>query len=273
LAARTQCYWAVVRADATATGDGGRVIVWADDSTGFHGLIRARGGATGGNGGFVETSGKVNLAVTGSVDTRAPAGRTGTWLLDPTNITVISGPGAFISLAEVDAFGDPNSGPNTLSVSLIDAAASNVSLQAANDITFATSVNMTNAGVGLTARAGNDIIWGGNTISTNNGSVSFTANDPGGTVTGSGRIFGSGAISTGTGNVTMSVPAGVGEIHAGPISANAVNLTSTGPVLVDGNIAATGAVVLTGTGNAGSSIRGVKIDNVAVTSPPVTSTR
>ncbi|HXF66978.1 MAG TPA: filamentous hemagglutinin N-terminal domain-containing protein, partial [Burkholderiales bacterium] len=41
---------AKIRADAIETGDGGRVIVWADDITRFYGTISARGGAQGGDG-------------------------------------------------------------------------------------------------------------------------------------------------------------------------------------------------------------------------------
>ena len=48
----------VIRADARTTGDGGRVIVWADGDTRFYGSISARGGSQSGDGGFVETSGK-----------------------------------------------------------------------------------------------------------------------------------------------------------------------------------------------------------------------
>jgi len=43
-------------ADATLQGDGGKVIVWGNETTQAHGEISARGGARGGNGGLVETS-------------------------------------------------------------------------------------------------------------------------------------------------------------------------------------------------------------------------
>src|SRR5450830_1081586 len=48
---------ASIKAEATTNGDGGKVIVWADDTTRAYGNISARGGEHGGNGGFVETSG------------------------------------------------------------------------------------------------------------------------------------------------------------------------------------------------------------------------
>jgi filamentous hemagglutinin family protein len=81
-----------IRADAIAQGDGGKVIVWADDTTRFYGSISAQGGVLFGNGGFVETSGKQMLDVThAQVNTSAAAGQSGVWLLDPTNINIANG--------------------------------------------------------------------------------------------------------------------------------------------------------------------------------------
>ncbi len=76
-----------IKADALQTGNGGKVIVWSDDATRFYGSIFARGGALSGNGGSVETSGHF-LDAGGYVDTRAMNGKTGNWLLDPTNIYI-----------------------------------------------------------------------------------------------------------------------------------------------------------------------------------------
>ncbi|HEY9832495.1 MAG TPA: filamentous hemagglutinin N-terminal domain-containing protein, partial [Stenomitos sp.] len=80
-----------INANANISGNGGRVIVWADEVTGFYGNITARGGGNSGNGGFVEVSGKQNLIFRGSVDNLAANGNTGTLLLDPVNITIASG--------------------------------------------------------------------------------------------------------------------------------------------------------------------------------------
>jgi fibronectin-binding autotransporter adhesin len=78
-------------ADAITYGDGGKIIVWANDATGFFGNISARGGSAGGDGGFVETSGKNYLDVgNATVNTLAPMGVNGTWLLDPTDVTISS---------------------------------------------------------------------------------------------------------------------------------------------------------------------------------------
>jgi filamentous hemagglutinin family protein len=82
---------AFVTADALSSGDGGKVILWADDATYFYGGVSATGGLQSGNGGFVETSGKKYLDFDGSVDVGAVNGEGGTVLLDPASITLLSG--------------------------------------------------------------------------------------------------------------------------------------------------------------------------------------
>ena len=85
-----------IDASATTTGNGGKVIVWANQATTFVGTILAKGGAQSGNGGFVETSGGT-LTFNGRVNTSAPNGKTGTWLLDPTDLTIDASGAATIS--------------------------------------------------------------------------------------------------------------------------------------------------------------------------------
>ncbi|MEO8401797.1 MAG: filamentous hemagglutinin N-terminal domain-containing protein, partial [Gammaproteobacteria bacterium] len=79
----------VLAANAIRSGNGGKVVVWSDGDTAFHGSIFARGGALGGDGGaYVETSGH-DLNISGAkVDLSAPKGKAGLWLIDPTNITI-----------------------------------------------------------------------------------------------------------------------------------------------------------------------------------------
>lgn len=82
----------MIRADALHSGDGGRVIVWADEETRFDGVISARGGPNGGAGGFIEVSAKGNLTYRGTADADAPAGKAGTLLLDPKNLIISAAP-------------------------------------------------------------------------------------------------------------------------------------------------------------------------------------
>lgn len=82
---------ATLKADAKEVGDGGTVIVWADDTTRAYGSISARGGSLGGNGGLVETSGKRYLDTPGiRVDVGAENGTGGVWLLDPSAINIVA---------------------------------------------------------------------------------------------------------------------------------------------------------------------------------------
>ena len=91
----------VISANAapSSNGNGGTISIIADLSnpnsqTNISGSISAQGGALGGDGGQVETSGSnLNIANSASVTTLAPLGKTGTWLLDPTNFTIASGAG------------------------------------------------------------------------------------------------------------------------------------------------------------------------------------
>ena len=73
---------AKISAGALTNGSGGKVIVWSNEATRFYGDISAKGGASSGNGGFVETSGKEYLDAQGKVDASAAKGAAGQWLLD-----------------------------------------------------------------------------------------------------------------------------------------------------------------------------------------------
>ncbi|MEM9803962.1 MAG: CHAT domain-containing protein, partial [Cyanobacteria bacterium P01_D01_bin.56] len=83
----------VLNADALEQGNGGEIIVWADNTTSFGGTATARGGHSRGDGGFIEISGKSNLEFTGRFDVSAPQGEFGTVLFDPDNIEIVDGTG------------------------------------------------------------------------------------------------------------------------------------------------------------------------------------
>ncbi|RZL65894.1 MAG: filamentous hemagglutinin N-terminal domain-containing protein [Variovorax sp.] len=85
---------ALLEANAVGSGNGGRIEVIGDTGLRAYGRLSARGGASGGNGGFVETS-AANFEMAGiRVDASAPVGIAGTWLIDPFNVSIVSGTAA-----------------------------------------------------------------------------------------------------------------------------------------------------------------------------------
>jgi filamentous hemagglutinin family protein len=174
-------------------GNGGTVVVWNDRDTLYNGLIEARGGNAGGNGGMVETSGKVNLGVqVGNVDTRAPNGKRGLWLLDPTDINIV-------------ASGATGSDINA---SVLNNALSNQTLTASNDINFNANVQMVNSGIGITAYAGNSVNVNAD-LKTTGGDISLFAQQV--------KITGANVDSTG-GAININATGAVGSSPRAPVS-------------------------------------------------------
>jgi len=126
--ATTVAAGARIDASARERGDGGKVVVWSDGVTAYHGAVLARGGANGGDGGLVETSGHT-LRNGGKVDTRAPKGRTGNWLLDP-------GVYCFYSVSASECAGGADSTVDDINNIEDYLATSNATLQATNYISF-----------------------------------------------------------------------------------------------------------------------------------------
>ncbi len=131
---------ATIKANATDNGDGGRITVLSSGNTQIDGQISAAGGANGGNGGFVETSGNT-LGVTASVDLSAPHGTIGTWLLDPIFLDIVEPDDRtgtedfnflFVNNNTTIFAGDTLTGtPDTLTNFVVNQATANVVLQAA----------------------------------------------------------------------------------------------------------------------------------------------
>src|SRR6185503_4736987 len=103
-----------INVDAITNGNGGTAVLWSTDSTRAYGSITARGGAQGGNGGLIETSGHW-LDVGGiTINAGAPNGKSGMWLLDPADVTI------GLPTANEDTGGGvftPSTGQSTASVS------------------------------------------------------------------------------------------------------------------------------------------------------------
>jgi len=214
--ARAEMTWidegATLLANALGAGAGGRVIVWADGRTHFHGRIEARGIA-GGAGGLVETSGKAALAVTGRVD----AGQGGRWLLDPTTARIVA-PADNPETATLPVlFGDPDQATDgepddlTIDVTAINGAGAGttVVVQAELDVLIEEAVNIA-SDADFVAQAGRNVeVLADMTL--NNGNLHLEADSPHageGAADGIGsvRIGASGNpvdVDTGTGNTTL----------------------------------------------------------------------
>lgn len=78
-------------ATQSGSGNGGTIRLVSADTTTVSGSLIARGGVDGGNGGLIETSGHDVVYGGAFIDTRAPHGKTGNWLLDPYDFTITNG--------------------------------------------------------------------------------------------------------------------------------------------------------------------------------------
>ena len=221
---------ATIRADATANGHGGEIIVNSTDRTEMRGTLTARGGATGGNGGFIEVSGQSAFVLDGIVDLRAPAGELGEFLLDPRNIfiadtgTALGLPGSTVTETPADlttvagsvtAAGTvrATSGNTTdwvqITPDVIEGyAAGNITLEATRQIVIGDAVDRTaegdltlRAGLGgpagtgnITQRAGADVsVNGVLTLQTGTGAISLGAD-----------LRATGVVLSAVGNITQT---------------------------------------------------------------------
>jgi len=220
-------------ADATKKGNGGRVIVWANENTRYFGALSARGGDLGGDGGFAEVSGKVNLEFAGSANLLAPQGSNGFLLLDPLDI-IVSANGGILPIVS-DQFADFQGNVVTISPAGLNLVGGNVVLEADRNIYFNTPTTFT--GTSLTASAGK---------ATPSGSIFLNENlaTTGGSLDLSGyTVSGAGTISTVGGGVNIHVTGGLS--YSAPIisGGGAVALSSSSGNISYANVnAGSGAV-------------------------------
>ncbi|CAN5310336.1 two-partner secretion system adhesin CdrA [soil metagenome] len=188
-----------IHADATGTGNGGNVTLWSTGTTSVAGLITAKGGADGGNGGLIETSGH-HVDFTGlRVDTSAPKGITGSWLVDPTDLTVDAAASTISSnLASTNVTlqttATTASGPGTQSAGPGDiyinapiswSSANSLTLSAYNSINIISSITATGNGqlvlttnnnIGGANSAGNLNFYGSGNVQLQGASAALTIN-------------------------------------------------------------------------------------------------
>lgn len=202
-------------ANAGSTGDGGKVIVWSDGATRAFGTLSAKAGATGGNGGLVETSGHW-LDVQGiKVDASAAKGKAGQWLLDPYDITVTTSAATITpTVGPPDVFASGVGASNVLNTDIQSRlnAGTSVTLQTTalgggnGDITVSADVTKSAGGAAtLILQAHGDIVIAANkSISSSMGALNVVLNSDS-DVSGSGAIVmnsGSSIVSNG-GNITL----------------------------------------------------------------------
>lgn len=219
---------AEIHADATAQGTGGLVAVWADRRTDMRGRISARGGTLGGDGGFVETSGRVSLSLTtGRVDVAAPRGRAGQWLLDPYDLTIQDPGGA----APAPAPTPPSLFESTAPSSVLDVRALNDALGTGAAVTISTGSASSPGGQAGNITVDGDIrANGASSLSLQAaGGISFTALGQIRSTSGALAVNLSaktsvdttaGSIDTLGGSLTVTAPAGaaLGAVHAGAVT-------------------------------------------------------
>ncbi|NER30411.1 MAG: filamentous hemagglutinin N-terminal domain-containing protein, partial [Symploca sp. SIO1C4] len=214
-----------IAADGLVHGDGGSVIIWADQVTQFYGKISARGGSEAGNGGLVEVSGKENLIFDGVVDVSASNGSFGTLLLDPTNI-IISDEDSTTGVDDAlpDIFEDELDGEITINADTLESQTGNVVLEATNDITIAEGVSLNFvAGESITFTADED----------ENGFGSFSM-DPTQSITTNGRNLSISGEDITAGDINTDKTS-VLELGGGFVMLSANGNIETGAIKTGGN--------------------------------------
>ena len=205
-----------ISADATRSGDGGRVTVLSTQSTAMGGVVTARGGKAGGNGGTVELSGEQGFRLTGKADVSAQRGAAGTIVLDPRDLVITDTPNGSVNLAPVNGV-DPNIAANAggtatdayVTPAQIQALTGNVHLEATRDLTVASAVNYT--GGGLALDAGRNLAINaalaapGGVLTVQAGSSIIPGFDPTGALTVAGALSGTGiTLGAGTGGIALN---------------------------------------------------------------------
>ncbi|WP_020493683.1 two-partner secretion domain-containing protein [Methylobacterium sp. WSM2598] len=191
-----------IRAEATARGAGGDVVLWSDGRTDFSGTIVATGGRLGGDGGAAEVSSKVVLAYRGRTDLTAPAGAAGTLLLDPYDLTISGAADSGLSGFAASA------NDSVLSVGTLQTAlgSANVTVTTgtggsqAGDITVADPVTWS-GGTTLTLAAARHVAVNANLTGGTGAQIVLRADAAG---SGTGTVtFGSGVQATASGGVAL----------------------------------------------------------------------
>jgi autotransporter-associated beta strand protein len=243
-----------IAADATEAGRGGTAIVWADGATRFAGTASARGGASAGDGGLVEVSGKDWLAFTGRVDTSAPAGQAGTLLLDPTNVTISAAATSNGTCPAVGPCFTLTGNPATAVLNVTDLVNAlvntNVTVSTSStagnpgDITVANAVTYAGAAARTLTLTANRTVNINQAISSTGGALGLNVSAG----TGAVNFGASGSIATNGGALSITSATG-GALRGIDFGAGGLTLSSAGNFTqAGGALAGSGTVTKNGTG-------------------------
>jgi len=248
---------AELNADALVKGNGGTIVVWGDNYTQFDGHISAKGGPLGGNGGFVETSGKMGFeSIFGQVEAGAPKGLAGSWLLDPANVTI----SAAATSNGTFSGGSPNTYTTTANTAVANVTTITNSLDAGTDVIINTTPGGMQAGditvsaniaktagtaATLTLNATNSIVINNPISSTSDvlnlvltaGASSLSFGAAGALTTNNGNGNGNGNVTTtttaafrnatlGTGNLTVTSGGAISQVAGTAITGNTLTATT-----------------------------------------------
>ncbi|MBC2668862.1 MBG domain-containing protein [Novosphingobium piscinae] len=231
-----------VRADATAGGDGGTVVLWSDGTTHLSGQVSADALGPTGNGGFIETSalGQIGFGSAFAASAAARGGDGGTWLIDPQDLTIDATGAAAISASL-------NGGTSVTATTTACNASFGTCSGTAGDITLAAPITKTAGGnATLTLTATRDILL--------NADVSSSSNQLNLTLNAGGAISGSGAINANGGLLTANVGAGSGTLSGAITGTTRLTKQGAGTLVLAGANTFSGATTLSaGTLRAGST--------------------
>jgi len=241
----------VTTANAGANGQGGEILVIGEQTAVIEAgaQIAARGGSESGDGGFVETSGHETIRIGAMPDVSAPAGHGGTWLIDPTDITITNGANAAIvgsPVADNTLYADDIStflgtGSLIIETDPVGAEAGNINWLAGADVTWNTANS-------LSLVAHSNITFNGSIDSTQ-GDVSFNAQ---------GNIVLNGSISTGTAGLGLTATNGAITQTGGTLAGGALTFASGGVVTLD----SVGNDFDSASGTAGGAVTLVDVDGL-----------